>query len=272
VFNTGPDADDCGIHVHARNEPGGHKVIDETFREVVLELASGDVEVDAAAATAYVAAAVFGLELKALQCPHCGHDHLDADEFGAAAHRKHQCNSCGRHFFDPQGIPSISNPLARLATQSPLRQVVMSTQTLSISQRQFPGGISIWGSNPAFLWTSERPEEAGLHVHAWSASGKLVIDDTFGAVTVDGLAVDATMTRVLMVQRSMRYLRHRIVCLRCPRCGEPHFDAGADSMKPRPSHDCSTCGLNFLGRSRHRLLVSNPMVEVFDRLMSTRHN
>ena len=31
------------------------------------------------------------------------------------------------------------------------------------------GGLLIWGSNPAILWTATRDEEAGVHAHAYMA-------------------------------------------------------------------------------------------------------
>lgn len=268
VFNTGPEPSDWGVHVHARARPGGHKLIDQTYPRVVLEAAGIETEVDSQCATAYVVASVFGLELKRLCCPRCGGAHLDAEEFATSAHRKHQCNHCGRHFFDPDAEPSISNPLAGIAATigGNVAPPIQSHQVLSLEQSDFTGGIAIWGSNQALLWTTDRPEEAGVHVHAWSGSGELVLDDTFGSVSVDGLPFDPDQCRVLMVQQSLRFLRGRVVDLSCPSCGLPHFDRGPDALLPHSSHTCLGCREVFFGRNRHRLVVANPLVAAVRRL------
>ena len=38
----------------------------------------------------------------------------------------------------------------------------------------------MWASTPAVLWTAERPQERGIHVHVYE-DGQYVVDDTFGA-------------------------------------------------------------------------------------------
>ncbi|BAN00539.1 hypothetical protein [Ilumatobacter coccineus] len=268
VINTGPRVKEWGIHVHARDRPGGAKAIDDTFERVVLRGSSETIEVDALAATSYLVANVFDLELKRLGCPHCGGIHLDAEEFAAEAHRKHQCNHCGRHFFDPDGEPSISNPLAGLSESFGRRGgVTTSQEALSIKQSDF-GGIAVWGSNEALLWTAERPEESGVHVHAWSDAGALVIDDTFGRVSIDGEQLNPEQVRVLMVQQSLSFLRDRVVDLACTGCGTPHFDVGLDGLRPHDLHICHHCGAEFKGRSRYRKVVSNPAVALIRRLSS----
>lgn len=269
VINTGPRLKEFGVHVHARRQPGGHKQIDDTYDRVAVQIADGSVrEIDSAAAVAFMASNVCGVALKVLRCPHCGAVHLDAGEFAVMPHRKHQCNTCGRSFFDPDGEPSVSNPLARLgeslghSTQPP----IVSRQALSISTSDFPGGIAVWGSNPAVLWTAGRSEEAGIHVHAWGDGDRLVVDDTFGSVIIDGRRLDVTQVRTLMVQQSLDHLRGRVVSLDCPNCGCPHFDVDAEAVRPHEEHQCQACGSTFRGRSRYRGLVSNPLVNVLRQL------
>lgn len=272
VFNTGPDPTDWGVHVHARTRPGGSKAVDQTYSRVILEGGDNEVTVDALCASAFVVASVFGLHLKRLVCPHCGGAHVDAEEFATSAHRKHQCNQCGRHFFDPDNMPSISNPLAGLRTQfgEKASTTTPSHAVLDIEQSDFAGGIAVWGSNQALLWTADRQEEEGVHVHAWSERGDMVIDDTFDKVTIDGLELDPVQVRVLMVQQSLRFLRNRVIAFTCPDCNLPHFDSGVDALKPHSSHLCDGCGGVFHGRNRHRLLVSNPLIGVIRTLHRNR--
>ena len=75
-------------------------------------------------------------------------------------------------------------------------------KTLDIKQSEYPGGLQIWGSNPAFLWTSEKHEEEGIHIHAFKKEGQIEPDedDTFREFTIDGIKLDPLMVRVLMAQ------------------------------------------------------------------------
>jgi len=38
--------------------------------------------------------------------------------------------------------------------------------------------VALWPSNTAIISTMSRPEEVGIHVHAWDYAGALVIDET----------------------------------------------------------------------------------------------
>ena len=45
--------------------------------------------------------------------------------------------------------------------------------------------FQVWSSTPAVLWTAERPQERGIHVHVYE-NKQYVIDDTFGTVIYHG--------------------------------------------------------------------------------------
>jgi hypothetical protein len=158
-----------GIHVHARLEAGKRKLIDRSFavvRVIVPALLREDSEIviTAEAARAYVATSVFGFHPKALRCSHCNSLHLDAGKYAVMLHRKHLCGACGREFFDFE--PSISNPLAEV--RSLFRDDIDSRPLLKVDrpfeklQSQFIGGMRLWGSNKAVLWTSAKSEEEGI--------------------------------------------------------------------------------------------------------------
>ena len=67
------------------------------------------------------------------------------------------------------------------------RQPIRASEDLDIRQSDYPGGIQIWASNPAILWTAPRPEQEGIHVHLFSdRHGPPVVDETFDLVRVDG--------------------------------------------------------------------------------------
>lgn len=44
---------------------------------------------------------------------------------------------------------------------------------------------TIWASTPAILWTADRPQEEGIHVHVERECSR-VIDDTFSEVILNG--------------------------------------------------------------------------------------
>jgi hypothetical protein len=250
---------------------GGEKVIDGTYSEVLVVARDGTaVLLDTASATAAVVASVFGLALKALRCPRCKAVHLDTEEFAVTPHRKHQCNRCGRPFFDPGGQRSISNPAAALraleGSQRP--RPVPAEGHLRVVTKEC-SDISVWGSNSALLWTSPIPEEEGIHVHAASVQGHYVVDDTFASLDIDGVELDATQLRAFMVQQSLRHLNGRVVAIDCPTCGLAHFDGGISALTPTTSHRCAGCGTPLVWRGRMRRVVANPVVALLQRLGGT---
>jgi hypothetical protein len=51
----------------------------------------------------------------------------------------------------------------------------LSKKTLNIRQKDYSGGIQIWGSNPAFIWTGKNAEEEGIQVgEPHSSSGSSI--------------------------------------------------------------------------------------------------
>lgn len=130
----------AGIHVHARKELGGRKVIDNNFPAVRIKDHTGrfpnipndeGILVTSPAALEYLyymehqcpvnaALGVESLELQGVprsqveltaivRCKHCQALHEDiGDFFGAKLHKKHLCGTCGREIF---GKGTIGNPL-----------------------------------------------------------------------------------------------------------------------------------------------------------------
>ena len=97
-------------------------------------------------------------------------------------------SGCGRNFRD--SISGIGNPIRATQEISGLlpRKPTEAEKTVSLRQSDNPGGIQIWGSNPAMIWSSEKPEEEGIHVHAYKQDGELADpDETFSAVEMDGV-------------------------------------------------------------------------------------
>lgn len=255
-----------GIHVHARRAPGGCKEIDTTYSAVRVIARGASMTVIEEDAVNYVASVVFDMPLKDLRCSHCRHAHLDAGEFAVRAHRKHLCNRCGRHFYDPEGTRAVGNPLmglkALLGDLAPRRPAIAVDRQLIVDQRDLPGGLQIWTSNPAIIWTAPRQEEDGIHVHGYDEKGRRLVDDTFCSVVIDGWVLDASQVRTFMAQRSLEHLASRVTCLICSVCGKAHFDEGADATNLRIERQCKKCGQLIMEAGRKKKVVSNPFVAV----------
>ena len=212
---------------------------------------------------------VFGFGIWFIECSLCGYPHLDKDWFAVHPHRRHLCAGCGRHFRDT--ATGIGNPIAELqrATGLATREPVPAGRSLNISQSDYPGGIQIWGSNPSIIWSAPKAEEAGIHVHAFKGqSDRPEIDDTFSTVTIDGVTLDPAMVRTLMAQNGLPHLEGRVSSMRCMACNSPAFDEDEEAFTPEAGRRCSRCGGSLTGSGRVRKAISNPLVEVLERLSS----
>lgn len=261
---------DFGIHVHAREVTNGEKIIDRTFRGVRLvgrQIPSEGLLICEIDAVYYMVSSVFGFDTRHIRCTFCGYGHLDKDWFSVHPHRRHLCAGCGKHFRDT--VSAIGNPIRAtqeilgLLPQKPTRAV----KTLSLRQRDYPGGIQIWGSNSAIIWSSEKPEEEGIHVHAHRRDGEPAkLDDTFSAVEIDGVKLDPTMVRTLMAQNSLPHLEGRVVPLKCDCCGAMEFNGGDQAFTPAIGRACSSCGGHLRGTTRLRRTIGNPLIATLARL------
>lgn len=264
VYDTTTLPMDRGIHVHARAVAGEMKEIDDTVRAVRISgrcLPKEGFHVSELDAIYFMVTSVFGYEMKHITCPYCDYPHLDRDWFSVHPHRRHLCAGCGRHFLDTE--TAIGNPISRLRnicgikTRPPKR----SQQKLCIRQADYAGGIQIWGSNPAFLWTSELPEEEGIHVHAFRESGEQPeLDDTYSQVTIDGVNLNPEEVRILMAQMTLPFLRKRVLSLDCPSCGQKQFGTGELAFTPIAIHRCESCDHQFAAAGRLRKTIANPLL------------
>ena len=261
-----------GVHVHARKEPCKAKELDDTFDIVYLKIddASEPIEINGVDASALSLSIVGGYEVSVVKCSHCGALHSDLGYLAIWPHRKHVCNRCGRDFFVKEA--NIGNPLALIEQQLKQyfgdRPTVEVDRKLVIEQTDFPGGVRIWASNPAILWTADRPEEKGIHVHCYDQDNNKVIDDTFGYVEIDGIVLNDEHVRKYMVQVNVDVLKERTVSLQCPYCDTPHFDSGKRAWQMHVKHTCHSCGKTFEATTRYKKVVSNPLVNQIGMLIS----
>ncbi len=218
-----------GIHVHARPTPKSKKEIDLTYQAVRIVgkcLPAEGIVVNQIDAIYYLVSSVFGVSMRFVTCTHCGRPHLDKDWFSVHPHRRHLCASCGKHFHDR--TRGIGNPIVgvRDACGVGKQSVVPAPENLSIKQSDYPGGIQVWGSSPAFLWTQPKYEAEGIHVHAFATESQRepAVDETFAEVVIDGVQLDPAMVRVLMVQNVLPLLKERVRSMTCPACGHAQLN------------------------------------------------
>lgn len=260
-----------GVHVHARRKPEGKKVIDNTYRSVRLALpkVAGDssyIEISELDAIYFMVGSVFGFEMRFVECTLCGFPHLDKDWFSVHAHRTHLCAGCGKLFRDE--VRGIGNPAVKIRSAfNHVSRLQPARNKHNIRQSDYPGGIQIWGSNPALLWTADRDEEEGIHIHAFDEDGTtLLIDETFSEVAIDNIKLEPKLVRVMMAQTALPYISGRIMDISCEKCGTPHFDEGDLALTPHDDHCCSSCGSSVRARGRFRKTIGNPMYEVLAEL------
>ncbi|WP_020467999.1 hypothetical protein [Zavarzinella formosa] len=271
VYDTTRRPMDSGIHIHARPKPGSKKELDFTYRAVRLvgkNLPDNGIVVNEADAIYYMISSVFGFSMCFVTCTHCGWPHLDKDWFSVHPHRRHLCSGCGKHFYD--SVRGIGNPIIGVqeACNADEHGIEPAARKLDIKQSEFPGGIQIWGSNPAFLWTQPKHEEEGIHVHAFlmDVQDEPEIDDTFSEVVIDGVRLDHRMVRVLMAQNVLPSLSGRVRSMECSKCGNSQFDAGEAAYVPATMHTCIDCGRQFPTRGQTKKTVANPLLAILNDL------
>ncbi len=270
VYDTTRQPVDRGIHVHARSVARGAKTIDRTFRAVRLRgnrLPKKGFVVSELDAIYYMVSAIFGHEMKHIECSYCGYSHLDKDWFSIHPHRRHLCAGCGKYFRDAD--IAIGNPICQIRDLCGrlARKPKAATKQLRIRQADYPGGLQIWGSNPAIIWTGRHREEEGIHVHAFREDGaKAMPDDTFSRVIIDGVTLDPLMVRTLMAQSALPHIEKRVMATNCSRCGRPKFSRGEHAFTPAEKHLCARCGRRFRSASRFRKTIANPLIATLERL------
>jgi transposase-like protein len=252
-----------GIHVHARPEANAAKEIDFSYAavKIVGSIApEGGILISEADAVHFMTSSVLGVKMSHIVCAHCGHPHLDADWFSTHAHSRHLCSACGRYFKDLRS--SVGNPICGVQEACGVKapQLKNAPEKLAIQQSDYPGGIQIWGSSPALLWTSPTAESKGIHVHAFETKkGPPAIDETFSAVVIDGVKLDPQQVRVLMAQRTLLSLRNRVAAIDCPECAAPVFESGFLAFTPQTTHTCLKCSARFTAKGRLRKTIANPL-------------
>ena len=250
------------VHVHHRPEAGGIKDVDRSF-DIVRVHKDGNTEIiEGMAAQAFAISVLAQVQVQPLKCTHCGESHIDELIFATLPHVKHLCNGCGRYFWNRPA--SISNPLGdtQIRLGLPVPSVQQVDRPLEIASSDYTG-VAIWPSNRAIITTMSRPEDKGLHVHAWSDAGTLEIDETYSPVILDGEVLDERLVRILAVQRiladhpSNNAHQVPVISLACIECGHS-ISPAQRKFEPSTRHTCDVCGAE--NRTRRRSFL-NPLAD-----------
>jgi hypothetical protein len=199
------------IHVHVRDNPAGEKVIDRDYSALSLHYNSTDclfgnseitkVHLTPPSALEFVVALESGKSMGCINCRDCGYPHLDLGSFARNEHAKHLCGNCGRDNTWSKA-PISSTPLKPLHDQfSKANQYI--DVTTSINLDEYSGlPFQVWASTPAVLWTAERPQERGIHVHVYK-DGDYLIDGTYGEVVYKQKSLKREELLEMMVERTI---------------------------------------------------------------------
>jgi hypothetical protein len=195
------------IHVHIRQKPGEEKMVDRDFKALSLQYNANDnlfgsdeitrVHLTPPSALEFVLALESGKAMGCINCHDCGYPHLDLGDFARKPHTKHLCGNCGRDNTWSKE-PIASTPLKPLHDQFSKANSYVDVDK-EISLDDYAGlQFQVWASTPAVLWTADRPQERGIHVHVYK-DGKYLIDDTFGVVHYQGKVLDRAKLLEAMV-------------------------------------------------------------------------
>lgn len=199
------------IHVHKRFSGDRTKTIDRDFDAIVCAYNQGlslfhnpeitNIQVTPPAAFEFVRSLEEGNDMSCVTCKRCGYPHLDLGDFAIKPHKKHFCGNCGNDSIW-SSTPIVSTPLKPLHDQfNNSNSYVSPERTLNLDD--YAGhDFDAWASTPAVLWTANRPQEKGIHVHVYEGS-KRIVDDTFSVVTLQGQELDRKQLWANMVDRTL---------------------------------------------------------------------
>lgn len=186
------------IHIHKRFSGTEKKVLDKDFDAIVCSYNQDlglfqntditRIQVTPPAAFEFVRSLEEGRSVSCVSCKKCGYPHLDLGDFANKPHAKHFCGNCGNDSIW-SSTPIVSTPL------KPLHDQFNNSNTYTVPERtlnldEFSGmPFDVWASTPAVVWTANRGQEKGIHVHVYEGTRR-VIDDTFAQVIYKGLPLE----------------------------------------------------------------------------------
>jgi hypothetical protein len=193
------------IHIHKRFSGTEKKTMDRDFDAIVCSYnqdlglfasnAITQIQVTPPAAFEFVSSLEEEREMSCVTCKRCGYPHLDLGDFARTPHAKHFCGNCGNDSVWSEG-KIVSTPL------KPLHDQFNNSNTYVVPERsinldEYEGKeFELWSSTPAIVWTADRPQEKGIHVHIYETTieqRRRIVDDTFGEVIYKGTSLNRKM-------------------------------------------------------------------------------
>lgn len=201
------------IHVHKRFSGAERKVLDRDFDAIVcsynqdaglfISTQITRIQVTPPAAFEFVRSLELGYETSCVNCKKCGYPHLDLGDFARTPHAKHFCGNCGNDsIWSREKI--VSTPLKPLHDQFNHSNTYV-TPDRKLNLDDFPDQhYEVWSSTPAVLWTADRPQKRGIHVHIYEGDGRRrIVDDTFGEVVFKGQVLDRNLLWQRMTENTL---------------------------------------------------------------------
>lgn len=199
------------IHVHKRFSGDQKKALDRDYDAVVCSYNQDlglfqnteitKIQVTPPAAFEFVRSIEEGRSMSCVSCKKCGYPHLDLGDFANKPHRKHFCGNCGNDsIWSLEAI--VSTPL------KPLHDQFNNSNTYVVPDReldldQYEGHrFEIWASTPAVVWTANRSQEKGIHVHVYEGTRRIV-DETFATVIYNGTPLSRKTLWEKMIQNTV---------------------------------------------------------------------
>lgn len=186
------------IHVHRRKKGVGKKDIDADFDALILSYDQKNdlfdsseitkIQVTPPAALEFVLALEEDRQVSCVNCKKCRYPHLDLGDFARKPHKKHYCGNCGNDsVMSAEKI--VSTPLKPLHDLFNNNNIyIKPDRELNLDEYQNMD-FDVWTSTPAIIWTADRPQEKGIHVHVYDGN-KRIVDDTFSKVIHKGYELD----------------------------------------------------------------------------------
>lgn len=203
------------IHIHKRFSSAERKSLDRDFDAIVCSYnqdlglfasnAITQIQITPPAAFEFVSSLEGAHEMSCVTCKKCGYPHLDLGSFARTPHIKHFCGNCGNDSVRSEG-KIVSTPL------KPLHDQFNNSNTYVVPDRSinlddYNGKeFEIWSSTPAVVWTADRPQEKGIHLHIYEGTiegRRRIIDDTFGTVIFNGVPLNRKALWQLMADNTI---------------------------------------------------------------------
>lgn len=186
------------IHVHKRYSNVKEKLIDGDYDAIICSLSENvnlfenteikKIQLTPPAAFEFVSSIEYERATSCISCKKCGYPHLDLGDFALQPHKKHFCGNCGNDsIWSKEAI--VSTPLKPLHDFfSKSDEYIYPDRTLNLDEyKEFD--FDVWASTPAVVWTANRPQEKGIHVHVYNHNER-VVDDTFSSVIYKNIELD----------------------------------------------------------------------------------